>query len=76
MHEGITAGELNDALRESFEIIEEYPDDPRGPSCLLLCRINGLPFHVVCAPHEDTLIIISVYRPDKEKWCQDSRSRR
>ena len=74
--EGITAWNLNEALKEGFEIIEEYPDDPRGASCLVLCRVVETPIHVVCAPHEEALIVISVYRPDEKKWSPDFRTRR
>lgn len=72
----ITAEQVEKALISGFKIIEEYPDDPRGISCLLLCSIAGKPVHVVCAPHEDALIIITVYRPDTTKWTDDYRKRK
>jgi hypothetical protein len=35
-------------------IIEDYPDDPRGPSCLVLGIAQaGRPLHVVCGKTED-----------------------
>lgn len=74
--DGITAEQLEKALKSKFEVIEEYPDDPRGFSCLVLCSIAGKPVHVVCAPHEDALIIITVYRPDISKWTKDYKKRR
>ncbi len=73
--DGITAEQLENALNSKFEVIEEYPDDPRGFSCLALCSIAGKPVHVVCAPHEDALIIITVYIPDISKWTDDYRKR-
>ena len=58
------------------ELVENYPDDPRGPSCLLLGRgEDGAPLHLVCAPQEDYLAIITAYRPDPERWAEDSRRR-
>lgn len=36
-------------LSSSAEIIEDYPNDPRGPGCLIYCEVNGTPEHVVLA---------------------------
>lgn len=59
------------------EIIEDYSDDARGHSCLLLGYGNGLrPIHVVCAPKIDYLAIITAYLPDREQWTVDFRTRR
>lgn len=56
------------------EIIEDYPEDQRGHSCLVLGYDNGRAVHVVCSMHEDTLIIITVYEPKPPKWS-DERTR-
>ncbi|MFZ3059654.1 MAG: DUF4258 domain-containing protein [Candidatus Methanoperedens sp.] len=74
--DGITAEQLENALKSGFEVIEEYPDDPRGISCMVLCSIAGKPVHVVCAPHEDALIIITVYIPDASKWTDNYKKRK
>ena len=39
----------------SEEILEDYPDDPRGPSCLIMGHSEGKPIHIVCglAPNEE-----------------------
>ncbi len=74
--DGIVAEQLEYALKSKFEVVEEYHDDPRGLSCLVLCSIAGKPVHVVCAPHEDALIIITVYRPDDSKWTEDYKKRK
>src|ERR1700681_4510960 len=56
------------------EIIEDYPTDPRGHSCLLLgFGDKALPVHVVCSPNDDYLAIITAYRPDPELWSGTSR---
>lgn len=34
-------------LGAAAEIIEDYPNDPRGSSCLIYCEVNGTPEHVV-----------------------------
>jgi hypothetical protein len=61
----------------SAEIIEDYPDDPRGHSHLILGQLsNGDSMHICCAVHEDELIIITVYRPSPEIWASDWRTRK
>jgi len=76
MREGLTALEVEEALLNGFELIEDYPHDPRGHSCLILIRINDKPVHMVCAPHEEALIIVTVYVPSIEEWKQNFRTRR
>jgi hypothetical protein len=50
-------------------IIEDYPEDKRGHSSLVLgFTKEGRPIHMVCAIHEDILVIITIYRPDPELW--------
>lgn len=74
--DNITAEQVENALKAGFDVIEEYTDDPRGISCLVLGFSDDLPVHVVCAPHEDALIIITVYRPDISKWTDGYKKRR
>ena len=59
------------------EIIEDYPEDKRGHSCLM-SGISGSnrPVHVVCAPKEDYLAIITTYLPSLTKWESDFKTRR
>jgi hypothetical protein len=58
------------------EVIEEYPKDVRGHSCLLLgFGDQERPIHVVCAPREDYLAIITAYLPDVHAWSSDFRKR-
>ena len=58
------------------EIVEDYPTDPRGHSCLLLgLGDDTLPIHVVCSPKDEYLAIITAYRPDPEQWSQDFKRR-
>ena len=59
------------------EIIEDYPEDKRGHSCLIFGFQNrNRPVHVVCAPKEEYLAIITAYIPSLEKWENDFRTRR
>lgn len=58
------------------EIVEDYPDDVRGHSCLVLgFRGAGQPIHVVCAPKDEYLAIITAYLPDPEQWTPVFRRR-
>jgi hypothetical protein len=57
------------------EIIEEYPADRRGPSCLMYKYFNRA-IHVVCAPKNDYLAIITAYIPDPNEWETDFKKRK
>ena len=57
-------------------IIEDYPEDARGHSCLMLgFGENDRPIHVVCAPKQDYLAIITAYSPDPLQWTSDFKER-
>lgn len=67
----ITAREINETfLSPEAKIIEHYPNDPRGSSCLVLgFTKENLPIHIICGVGEpETLVIITVYRPDPDEW--------
>lgn len=71
----IRASEVR-AIIEFGELIEDYPEDPRGHSCLMLgFGANKRPIHVVCSPKGDYLAIITAYVPDVAKWTKDCRVR-
>lgn len=58
-------------------VIEDYPTDVRGHSCLMLGFGQGKrPIHVVCAPQADYLAIITTYLPGPARWEPDWRTRR
>jgi hypothetical protein len=73
----IQTAELEEALvSDRLQLVEDYPEDPRGHSHLVLgFTETGQPVHAACAVHEETLVIITVYRPDPKLW-QDYRIRR
>ncbi|MEH1839688.1 MAG: DUF4258 domain-containing protein [Nostoc sp.] len=60
------------------QVIEDYPNDKYGPSCL----ISGLtqarrPIHVQCSYPSGVLVrIITLYQPDPQKWDKDFTQRR
>ena len=71
---------ITDEVRQivlNGEIIEDYPEDKRGHSCLMLgITEKRRPVHIVCAPKVDYLAIITAYIPSLEKWMPDFRTRR
>ena len=75
----ILVNELEDALK-NCEIIEDYPDDPRGASCLVLGFSGQRPTHAVCTikVEPEELLLITVYDPSKRpnKWTENYRERR
>lgn len=74
--ERIPIADVESALLKG-EILEDYPNDPRGPSCLVLGHgTPGYPIHVVCGQTPSRrLRLITVYVPSQPKWV-DERSRR
>ena len=72
----ITPGEVRAAIEEG-EIVEDYPEDARGHSCLMLgSGHEGRPVHIVCAPKEEFLAIITAYVPTNEEWEVGFRRRK
>ena len=58
------------------EVIEDYPEDQRGHSCLMLgFDAVDRPIHVVCSPKNEYLAIITAYLPFEDEWSDDLRSR-
>ena len=52
------------------EVIEVYPKDKYGPSCLIFGKTAaGRPLHVQCSdPSRPVVKIITVYEPDPALW--------
>ena len=67
MREAVSAG----------EIIEDYPDDKYGPSCLILgFTLANRPIHLQCShPTRPIVKVITVYEPNPAEWV-DYRVRR
>lgn len=59
------------------EIIEDYPNDKYGPSCLILGFTEAnRPLHIQCSyPSRPLIKIITVYEPNPSEWI-DFRIRR
>ena len=75
----ILTREIEEALR-NCEIIEDYPDDPRGPSCLILGFSGQRPLHAVCCikRNPEEVLLITVYDPSMHaaRWMDRYRRRR
>jgi hypothetical protein len=65
------------SCNENAEIIEDYPTDKYGPSCLLLGLTNdNRPLHIqVSRKEQPKLKIITIYEPDPNEW-ENFRTRR
>jgi len=66
----ISVSELEKAISSQSEVIEDYPEDKYGPSCLILGFTSaGRPLHVQCSyPDRPLIKIITVYEPDPGLW--------
>ena len=59
------------------EIIEDYPEDVRGHSCLMLgIDAEGRAIHVVCSPKPEFLAIITAYTPEPTEWDSSFKVRK
>lgn len=65
----ISMQELREAVAGG-EIIEDYPEDKYGPSCLVLGFTQaGRPLHIQCSyPSRPLVKIITLYEPDPTEW--------
>ena len=65
----ISVQELREAVSNG-DVIEDYPTDKYGPSCLIHGRTSaGRPIHVQCSyPSRPMVKIITVYEPDPDRW--------
>ena len=66
----ISVAEMEEAISGRCEIIEDYPDDKYGPSCLILgFTEDRRPLHLQCSYSSRPLIkIITLYEPDPDLW--------
>jgi hypothetical protein len=65
---GIDPLEIKEALLTG-QILEDYPADRRGHSCLIYGKSGlGRDIHVLCGIAYDILWIITVYEPDPAEW--------
>lgn len=72
----ILVTEIEEAIVEG-EVIEDYPNDKYGPSCLILgFTRQKRPLHLQCSyPSRPLIKIVTIYEPDPNRWI-DFRKRR
>ena len=72
----ITLDEIEQAMTSATsEILEDYPQGRRGPSCLVLgVTERGRILHVQVS-YPPIVWVVTLYEPDEEKWV-DPRTRR
>ena len=72
---GMNVQEVREAVAAGV-VIEDYPGDKYGSSCLLLgFTAAGRPLHVQCSyPSRPMIKIITLYEPDPDQWI-DLRTR-
>jgi hypothetical protein len=65
----IRVQELREAIAAG-EVIEDYPNDKYGPSCLILgFTAAGRPIHVQCSyPSRPLVKVVTLYEPDPAQW--------
>ncbi len=67
----ISVQELREAI-DGGGVIEVYPDDKYGPSCLIfgMTRV-GRPIHIQCSdPSRPIVKIVTVYEPNPAIWIE------
>ena len=68
MNDNLTISDVEEAIL-SGRILENYPEDKRGESCLVVGFSNsGIPVHIVCGERDDKMVIITVYIPKPPKF--------
>ncbi len=70
----IRTQEVRQAI-ETGNLVEDYPADARGHSCLVLGSA-ARPIHVVCSPKEEYLAIITAYLPREDEWTNNFSKRK
>ena len=67
----ISLQEVREAVASS-QMIEDYPNDKYGPSCLLLGFTQNMrPLHIQCCDPARLLVkVVTVYEPDPNQWIE------
>ena len=63
---------------DTYEIIEEYPEDKYLPSYLIYAQYENQIVHIQIAVNmeNDGVIIITAYKPTLDKWKEDFKTRK
>ena len=72
--DGILVREVVDGLKDA-QVVEEYPEFPKGPCLLVLQRDHkGNPIHVVWGTPKGAsspAVVVTAYQPDPDRWTED-----
>lgn len=62
----------------TYEMIEEYPKDKYLPSYLVYARYKNqiIHIHIAANVENDSVTIITAYKPAPDKWKEDFKTRR
>ena len=73
----IRVQEIREAIADG-QIIENFPDDKYGPSCLILgFTAAQRPIHIQCShPTRPLIKIITLYEPAPQRWNDQFTQRR
>ena len=78
-NDGISARDAVSGFSEGVAV-EDYPKYHKGPCVLMLQRDSvGNPIHVVWGIPKGKVspaVLVTAYRPDKERWAEDFMRRR
>ena len=73
--DGLDIADLEEALLNG-QMLEEYPEDRRGSSCLVYGTSQGQPIHVVCGKNRsEWMVVVTVYIPSEPKWQSPTKRR-
>lgn len=74
---GISRQTIVESL-DTYEIIEEYPEDKYFPSYLVYTQYQGQITHIVFAVdmEGDNVRIVTAYHPNPFEWAHDCKTRR
>jgi hypothetical protein len=76
MARGIATAEVLECIMAG-EVIEDYPEDKYGPSCLIFGRTSKRALHVQCTyPSRPLIKVITAYEPDSAEWLENLKERR
>lgn len=67
LEEDVDVTEIEEAIAYG-EILEDYPKDQRGHSCLILGYSGDKAIHIVCGIKQEQVVIITMYLPKLPKW--------
>ncbi len=71
----ITSAEIEEAILAG-EVIEDYPEDKYGPSCLMLGQTKMERSLHVQVSYPPDVKVITVYEPSLDEWEADLKTRK